>query len=242
MCESISPWSKMTTGVIWVFRVGYRHWAVANEPSYILLDSCRVISVLTWHKCSTMLDTYILVVTVSPEEMFPQSWQASKTFVSGSFGVSSGLIRLISCVSPYLYEKALELILFHKEDDALLILFFSSSCLFFLHLLWRLFMTGVWGMPFLKFLQLVCFRVMGMNHEWPHSSGIVIGSWYFLLLDGCNCLSSQRTNLEAGNKWWTWISCKTDVRVLGQGAGPILVGKRKETSGTLMSFYTSLLF
>lgn len=66
-----------------------------------------------------MLDTSVLVVTVSPEQVFPQSWRASKTFVNGYFGVSSGLVRLISCVSSYSYEKALELILFHRKDDSL---------------------------------------------------------------------------------------------------------------------------
>lgn len=124
--------------------MGYRHWAVVNELSDTLPDSCRVISVfllydfhslirrwLTWHKCSTMLDTSVFVVTVSPEQMFPKSWQASETFVSGCFGVASGLVRFISCLSSYLYEKTLELILFHKKDYSRLCFF--SFFFFFIY-------------------------------------------------------------------------------------------------------------
>lgn len=122
-----------------IWSMAYSHWAVANEPSYILLDSCRLISVFLhydlhslfrgWHtNVVPWWDTYALVVTVSPEQMFPQSWQASKTFVSGCFGVSSGLIRLISCVASYLYEKALELISFQKKG------WLSLDFLFFLYL------------------------------------------------------------------------------------------------------------
>lgn len=75
-----------------------------------------------------MLDTSGFVVTVSPEQMFAKSWQASETFVSGCFGVGSGLVRFISCLSSYLYEKTLELILFHKKDYSRLcfFLFFFS--------------------------------------------------------------------------------------------------------------------
>lgn len=81
---------------------------------------------------------------------------------------------------------------------------------------------------------------MGMNQGWPHRSGIVVGSWYFLLWCGCACLNSQRTNLEPVREWQTWIPCKTDVEVSGQGAGPLLLEKRKETSNRLLSSPTYL--
>lgn len=87
-------------------------------------------------------------------------------------------------------------------------------------------MMGVWGMLFF-FLQLMCFRIMGMNQGWPHSTGIVIGSWYFLLFCGCVCLSSQRTNLEAVKEWWTWIPCKDRLWSLRARCWPSSVRKKK---------------